>query len=54
VLKPDPFNDNINPLVTMMTNKGAARAAASSAALSARWSPLDLVRRRRQRSRSTV
>jgi TonB-linked SusC/RagA family outer membrane protein len=43
ILKPDPFNDNINPLQGMMHNNGYSTRGRFLGALSARWSPLTWV-----------
>jgi TonB-linked SusC/RagA family outer membrane protein len=41
VIKPDPFNDNINPLYTMSTTENKQNRGRYLGSVSARWAPLD-------------
>jgi TonB-linked SusC/RagA family outer membrane protein len=41
IIKPDPFNDNINPLYTMSTSQNTQNRGRFLGSLSARWSPLE-------------
>jgi TonB-linked SusC/RagA family outer membrane protein len=40
IIKPDPFNDNINPLYTMSTSSSSQNRGRYLGSLSGRWSPL--------------
>ena len=41
VIKPDPFNDNINPLYTMSTTESTQNRGRFLGSVNARWAPLD-------------
>jgi len=41
IVKPDPFNDNINPLYTMSTTEANQNRGRYLGSVSARWSPLE-------------
>lgn len=43
VIKPDPFNDNINPLYTMSTSESKQNRGRYLGSINARWAPLDWV-----------
>jgi TonB-linked SusC/RagA family outer membrane protein len=41
IVKPDPFNDNINPLYTMSTTQNIEQRSRYLGSINARWTPLD-------------